>query len=101
MFLDTELQRLLNTEYMCITFLLEHTCVYGVTSFYYGSIPVTNEPHLVSRESKSIAISGGDSSYSWVFICALDLLEERSCRLYRWVGSWRCVGSWKAPVPLQ
>ena len=30
MFLDTELQRLLNTEYMCITFLLEHTCVYGI-----------------------------------------------------------------------
>ena len=35
---------------------------YSVTCFYYSSIPVTNEPHLASRESKSCLISGGNSS---------------------------------------
>ena len=35
---------------------------HGVTCCYYSSIPVTNEPHLASRESKSCLISGGDSS---------------------------------------
>ena len=34
----------------------------NVTCCYYSSIPVTNEPHLASRESKSVLISGGDSS---------------------------------------
>ena len=34
----------------------------SVTCCYYSSIPVTNEPHLASRESKSCLISGGDSS---------------------------------------
>ena len=38
----------------------------------FGSIPVLNELHLVSSGSKSYLISGGDSSYSWVFIHALD-----------------------------
>ena len=33
-----------------------------VTCCHYSSIPVTNEPHLASRESKSCLISGGDSS---------------------------------------
>ena len=33
-----------------------------VTCCYYSSIPVTNEPHLASRESKSCLISGGNSS---------------------------------------
>ena len=33
-----------------------------VTNYYYSSIPVTNEPHLASRESKSCLISGGNSS---------------------------------------
>ena len=36
--------------------------VNSVTNYYYSSIPVTNEPHLASRESKSCLISGGDSS---------------------------------------
>ena len=35
---------------------------HSVTCCYYSSIPVTNEPHLASRESKSCLISGGDSS---------------------------------------
>ena len=38
----------------------------------FSSIPVLNELHLVSSGSKSHLISGGDSSYSWVFIRALD-----------------------------
>ena len=33
-----------------------------VTCCYYSSIPVANELHLASRESKSCLISGGDSS---------------------------------------
>ena len=32
--------------------------------------------HLVSEESKSCLISGGDNSYSWVYICALDLFVK-------------------------
>ena len=44
----------------------------------FSSIPALNELHLVSNGSKSHLISGGDSSYSWVFIHALDLWEERS-----------------------
>ena len=34
----------------------------NVTNYYYSSIPVTNEPHLASRESKSCLISGDNSS---------------------------------------
>ena len=49
-----------------------------VTCCYYSSISVTNEIHLASRESKDCLISGGDSSYSWVFIHALDLSGGRS-----------------------
>ena len=45
----------------------------------FSSIPVLNELHLVSSRSKSHLISGGDSSYSWVFIHALGLWRERSC----------------------
>ena len=45
----------------------------------FSSIPVLNELHLVSSGSKSHLISGGDSSYSWVFICALGLWGGRSC----------------------
>ena len=52
-----------------------------VTNYYYGSIPVINQLHLASNGSKSYLISGGDSSYSWVFTHALGLWEERSCRL--------------------
>ena len=43
-----------------------------VTNSYLGSIPVTNELHQVIKESKSHLISGGDSSCSWVLVCALD-----------------------------
>ena len=50
-----------------------------VTCCYYSSIPVANELYLASRESKSCLISGGDSSYPWVFIRALDLSGRRSC----------------------
>ena len=39
---------------------------------YLGSIPVSNEPHQVSKEGKSHLISGGDSSCSWVLVRALD-----------------------------
>ena len=43
----------------------------SVTNSYLGSIPVTNELHQVIKESKSHLISGGDSSCSWVLVCAL------------------------------
>ena len=59
----------------------------------FSSILVLNELQPVSSGSKSHLISGGDSSYSWVFICVLDLWGGRSCWLYYWVGSW-----WHAPV---
>ena len=71
-----------------------HRLLVLFTNYYYGSIPVINELHLVSSGSKSYLISGGDSSYSWVFIHVLDLWRRRSCKLYYWVGSW-----WHAPVP--
>ena len=43
----------------------------------FSSIPVLNELHLVSSGSKSPFNLRGDSSYSWVFIRALDLWEGR------------------------
>ena len=39
-----------------------HWAPKSVTCCYYSPIPVTNEPHLASRESKSCLISGGNSS---------------------------------------
>ena len=60
---------------LCSKFLL----VYLSPTIGFGSIPVLNELHLVSSGSKSHLISGGDSSYSWVFIRALDLWGGRSC----------------------
>ena len=47
----------------------------NVTYYYLGSIPVTNELHLVSKGSKSHSISGGNSS-SWVLVRALDPVEK-------------------------
>ena len=44
------------------TSIILNICILYVTCCYYSSIPVTNEPHLASRESKSCLISGGDSS---------------------------------------
>ena len=75
--------------------------IWYVTNYYYGSIPVLNELHLVSSGSKSHLISGGDGSCSRVFIRALGPWEERSWELWCWVGSWWYGGSWKAPVPPQ
>ena len=43
-----------------------------IVNSYLGSIPVSNEPHQVSKEGKSPLISGGDSSCSWVLVRALD-----------------------------
>ena len=40
-----------------------------------------NELHQVSSWSKSSLISGDDSSYSWVLVCALGLSWRRSYRL--------------------
>ena len=51
----------------------------SVTNYYYGSIPVINELHLVSTGSKSYLMSVDHSSYSWVFTHALDPKEKKSC----------------------
>ena len=72
-----------------------------VTNYYYCSISVLNELHLASSGSKCHLISGGDSSCSWVFIRALGLCERKGLLTVMWSGSWWCVGSWEAPVPLQ
>ena len=44
--------------------------------------------HQVSKEGKSHLISGGNSGYSWVLVCALDLLSERGAAGYNagWGG---------------
>ena len=65
-------------SYYCDISLLASSCKalvilvhFIVTYSYLGSIPVQNELHLVGKESKSSLISGGDSSCSWVLVCAL------------------------------
>ena len=50
--------RISNSDRLVKSFL----AVVNVTCCYYSSIPVANELHLASRESKSCLISGGDSS---------------------------------------
>ena len=75
-----------------------------VTNYYLVgklSTSLNLSSYLVSSWSKSLSISGGDSSCSWVLVHALDLIvkEEFKSVMLGWAGD---VGSslW-APVPSQ
>ena len=46
--------------------------------------------YLVSSGSKSLSISGGDSSCSWVLVHALGLVVEEEFKAVLLGGGWRC-----------
>ena len=46
--------------------------------------------YLVSSWSKSLSISGGDSSCSWVLIHALGLIVKEEFKSVMLGGGWRC-----------
>ena len=54
--------------------------------------------YLVSNWSKSLSISGGDSSCSWVLVRALGLIVKEEFKSVMLGGGWRCGG---APCELQ
>ena len=46
--------------------------------------------YLVSSWSKSLSISGGDSSCSWVLVHALGLIVKEEFKSVMLGGGWRC-----------
>ena len=76
-----------------------------VTNYYFGEIfqyHSKTELLLVSIQSISSLISWGDSSCSWVLVCALDLFVKGGVLEYNAGWGVRCVGSsLRAPVPSQ
>ena len=46
--------------------------------------------YLVSSWSKSLSISGGDSSCSWVLVCVLGLIVKEEFKSVMLGGGWRC-----------
>ena len=50
----------------------------------------TLSSYLVSSWSKSISISGGDSSCSWVLVRALGLIVKEQFKSVMLGGGWRC-----------
>ena len=67
-----------------------------VTNSYSGSTPVQNELHQVSKGSKSHLISGGDSSCSWVLVCALDPVKKEELQAITLGGKWEVEYCWGA-----
>ena len=66
------------------------TCV---TNYYLVgklSTSLNLSSYLVSSWSKSLSISGGDSSCSWVLVCALGLIVKEEFKSVMLGRGWRC-----------
>ena len=64
-----------------------------VTSYYLVgklSTSLNLSSYLVSSGSKSLSISGGDSSCSWVLVHALGLIVKEEFKPELLGGGWRC-----------
>ena len=67
--------------------------VYSVTNYYLVgklSTSLNLSSYLVSSWSKSLSISGGDSSCSWVLVPALGLIVKEEFKSVMLGGGWRC-----------
>ena len=65
----------------------------GVTNYYSVgklSTSLNVSSYLVSSWSKSLSISGGDSSYSWGLVHALGLIVKEEFKSVMLGGGWRC-----------
>ena len=65
----------------------------SVTNYYLVrklSTSLNLSSYLVSSGSKSLSISGGDSSYSWVLVHALGLVVKEDFKSVMLGGGWRC-----------
>ena len=72
-----------------------------MSSILIYSVPVLTDLWLVSSGSKTSSIQRGDSSCSWVFICAGAYWESKELQTVMLGEGWWLVGSSWAPVPLQ
>ena len=66
---------------------------YIVTNYYLVgklSTSLNLSSYLVSSCSKSLSISGGDSSCSWVLVCALGLIVKEEFKSVMLGRGWRC-----------
>ena len=73
----------------------------SVTNYYFsGNTQYQSKLSfsLVSSWSKSLSISGGDSSYSWVLVHALGLIVKEEFKSV--MPGWR-LELWGAPCELQ
>ena len=64
-----------------------------VTNYYLVgklSTSLNLSSYLVSSWSKSLSISGGDSSCSWVLVHALGLIVKEEFKSVMLGGGWRC-----------
>ena len=67
--------------------------IHTVTNYYLVgklSTSLNLSSYLVSSWSKSLSISGGDSSCSWVLVCALGLIVKEEFESVMLGGGWRC-----------
>ena len=65
----------------------------SVTNYYLVgklSTSLNLSSYLVSSWSKSLSISGGDSSCSWVLVHALGLIVKEEFKSVMLDGGWRC-----------
>ena len=65
----------------------------NVTNYYLVgklSTSLNLSSYLVSSWSKSLSISGGDSSCSWVLVRALGLIVKEEFKSVMLGGDWRC-----------
>ena len=67
---------------------------HNVTNYYFSggelSTSLNLSSYLVSSWNKSLSISGGDSSCSWVLVCALGLIVKEEFKSAMLGGGWRC-----------